>query len=97
MFALLLWLPAVSGAAERRVDLATLKGVINPVAAEFLTKAVDRATTDGSEALIIQLDTPGGLDTSMREIVVKILGADIPVIVYVAPSGGRAASAGVFI
>ncbi len=97
LFALLLCLPAFSGAAERRVDLATLKGVINPVAAEFLTKAVDRATADGSEALIIQLDTPGGLDASMREIVVKILGAEIPVIVYVAPSGGRAASAGVFI
>jgi membrane-bound serine protease (ClpP class) len=65
--------------------------------AEYLTTSITRAEEQGAEAIIIQLDTPGGLDLSMRKIVKKMLGSDVPVVVYVAPAGSRAASAGVFI
>jgi membrane-bound serine protease (ClpP class) len=71
--------------------------VINPVAAEYLHDALSEARTLGASALVIKLDTPGGLDTSMRLIIKDITAAPFPVIVYVSPSGGRAASAGVFI
>jgi membrane-bound serine protease (ClpP class) len=77
--------------------VATYEGVINPVAAEYLHDALQFAETLRAEVLIIQLDTPGGLDTSMRLIIKDISSALVPVVVYVSPSGGRAASAGVFI
>ncbi len=72
-------------------------GIINPATAKFIIESIDQATQEGAQCLIIQLDTPGGLMESMRIIVKKILTANIPIIVYVAPSGARAASAGVFI
>lgn len=75
----------------------TLNGVINPVAAEYVAKSLKTASEAGAEALVIELDTPGGLDTSMRSIVKDIIGSPVPVVVYVAPSGARAASAGAFI
>ncbi len=83
--------------AKREVLVLTYNGIINPVASEFITKAIDKASNEKAEAIVIELDTPGGLDTSMRDIVKKIIGSDTPVVVYVAPSGARAASAGVFI
>jgi membrane-bound serine protease (ClpP class) len=79
------------------VLVATLNGVINPITDNYVAKAVDKAVGDQSNALIIQMDTPGGLDTSMRDIIKKILGAPIPVVVFVSPSGARAASAGLYI
>ncbi len=85
------------GDAGSVVVLAGYDGVINPVSAEYVHDAVISAQENGAEALIIRLDTPGGLDTSMRLIVKDITAAAIPVIVYVAPTSGRAASAGVFI
>ncbi len=72
-------------------------GIINPATSKFIIQSIDQATENGAQCLIIQLDTPGGLMESMRVIVKKILTSSIPVIVYVSPSGGRAASAGVFI
>ena len=90
--------PAVSArAAEPHVLVATLNGVINPITDNYISDAVDKAIADGSNALIIQMDTPGGLDTSMRNIIKKMLGARIPVVIFVAPSGARAASAGMYI
>jgi len=83
--------------AESFVLLATYDGVINPVAAEYLHDALDSAQESKAQALIIRLNTPGGLDTSMRLIIKDITGATVPVVVYVSPSSGRAASAGVFI
>ncbi len=83
--------------AESFVMLATYDGIINPVSAEYLHDALVTAQENGAHALIIRLNTPGGLDTSMRLIIKDITGAAIPVIVYVSPSSGRAASAGVFI
>lgn len=75
----------------------TVDGVINPVASEFITKSIRNAAKRNVEALVIELDTPGGLDTSMRSIVKEIVGSDVSVVVFVSPSGARAASAGVFI
>ncbi|NOZ25729.1 MAG: nodulation protein NfeD [Nitrospirae bacterium] len=80
-----------------QVMVVTVQGVINPVTAEFIGKSIDEANESGMEALVIELDTPGGLDTSMRSIVKAINLSEVPVVVYVAPSGARAASAGVFI
>jgi len=91
-----LWLVSASGAGSH-VVVATYEGVINPVAAEYLHDALAFAESSHAQALILKLDTPGGLDTSMRLIIKDMTGASIPVVAYVAPSGGRAASAGVFI
>jgi membrane-bound serine protease (ClpP class) len=88
---------AVPAWAEAPLLVATYEGVINPVTAEYLHDALAHAEAAGARALIVQLDTPGGLDTSMRVIIKDFTGAKIPVAVYVAPSGGRAASAGVFL
>jgi len=83
--------------AEPVAVIATYEGVINPVAAEYLHDAILFAELNHAEVLVIQLDTPGGLDTSMRLIIKDIQTASVPVVVYVSPSGGRSASAGVFI
>lgn len=72
-------------------------GVINPVASEYVDKGLEKARALGAQALVLQLDTPGGLDKSMRLIIKSMLASPIPVVVYVAPAGSRAASAGVFI
>ena len=74
-----------------------LEGTINPGTAQFVTKGLKRAESSDQSLVIIRLDTPGGLDTSMRSIVKAILNSSIPVVVYVAPRGARAASAGVMI
>ena len=93
-------LPAQSSAqadSPGEVVVATYEGVINPVAAEYLHDAIATAQDRKAHVLVIRLDTPGGLDTSMRLIIKDITSAPIPVVVYVSPSGGRAASAGVFL
>ncbi len=71
-----------------------IQGVINPPIAGFIKEAIESTEAKKGEALLILLDTPGGLDTSMREIVKAIMESEVPIIVYVAPSGARAASAG---
>ncbi|MFH0799269.1 MAG: nodulation protein NfeD [Pseudomonadota bacterium] len=71
--------------------------IINPVTSEYITTSIERAERDGALCLIIELDTPGGLLTSTRTIVKGIMNARVPVVVYVAPKGARAGSAGVFI
>jgi membrane-bound serine protease (ClpP class) len=98
IFLILLYSPSVPSEEQKRdVMVITINGVINPVAAEYIGKSIKRANEKKVEALIIELDTPGGLDTSMRSIVKDIIGSEVPVIVFVSPSGSRAASAGVFI
>ncbi|MDQ4144949.1 MAG: nodulation protein NfeD [Actinomycetota bacterium] len=79
------------------LDLIEVTGVIDPVTEEYLTDRLAGAESDGVEAAVIQLDTPGGLDISMRAIVQDILASDVPVVVWVSPRGARAASAGTFI
>ena len=93
-----LFLSAAFPAVQKgKVLVITVDGVINPVSAEFIEKNIDRASAMNAAALVIELDTPGGLDTSMRSIVKGIISSRVPVIVYVSPSGARDASAGVFI
>jgi membrane-bound serine protease (ClpP class) len=72
----------------------TVNEIIHRISAKYVTDGIDRADREGAELVLIQLQTPGGLDTSMREIIEKILNSKTPVVVYVAPSGARAASAG---
>jgi membrane-bound serine protease (ClpP class) len=86
-----------TGQTAGPVVVATYEGVINPVAAEYLHDAMSFAEAKHAQAVILRLDTPGGLDTSMRLMIKDVTGSAIPVVVYVAPSGGRAASAGVFL
>jgi len=88
---------AFSEKTIKEVMVITVNGVINPVAAEYIGKNIQKAHEKHAEAVIIELDTPGGLDTSMRDIVKDINGSTVPVVVFVSPSGSRAASAGVFI
>ncbi|MBK8230139.1 MAG: hypothetical protein IPK72_06045 [Candidatus Eisenbacteria bacterium] len=88
----------VSGAwAGSTVYRVRLDEAIGPASIDFAVRAIARAERDRAEAVVIELDTPGGLDASMRVLVKAILAADVPVVVYVAPAGARAASAGVFI
>lgn len=79
------------------VLIAELADAIAPPTAGFLIGAIERAEARGAACLVIQLDTPGGLDVAMRDVVKRILSSSVPVVVYVAPSGARAASAGLFI
>jgi len=79
------------------IYLLQLNGIINPITSQYVVGGIEDAEKEEAECLILQLDTPGGLDTSMRDIIRKMLNSTIPIIVYVSPPGGRAASAGVFI
>ena len=79
------------------INLIVVDATINPAVADFIRESIDHASKDGALALIIQLDTPGGLLTSTKTIVKNLLDAPLPVIVYVAPGGSGAISAGVFI
>ncbi len=83
--------------SDAEIIVIKAAGVVNPVMSEFISKSIDEAVNEKADLLVIELDTPGGLDTSMRTIVKKIIASEIPIAVYVSPSGARAASAGVFI
>lgn len=100
---LVLWLwlawaipPSISWAAGE-IEVLAVDDVINPIIAEYLTTGIQKAVQEQAELLIIQLDTPGGLDRSMRIIIKEMLSSPVPIVVYVSPSGSRAASAGAFI
>ncbi len=84
-------------AAQPLVEKFLLDDTIQPVSADELARAIARANADGAQALLIEMDTPGGLVDSMRSMAGAILGSRVPVIVYVAPSGARAGSAGFFL
>ncbi|MFH1639000.1 MAG: nodulation protein NfeD [Chloroflexota bacterium] len=79
------------------IDVLRVSGTVNPVMVDYIRRGIKQAENDNAIACIIQLDTPGGLDTSMRDIVKDIVSAAVPIVVYVSPSGARAASAGTFI
>jgi membrane-bound serine protease (ClpP class) len=89
--------PASAQPDDQIVDVIELEGVIDPSAADYLRSRLAAAQDDGVHAAILKLDTPGGLDVSMRAIIQDILDLDTPVVVWVAPPGARAASAGTFI
>src|SRR5207244_3961903 len=79
------------------VLVAHLDGVVNPLAAQYVHRAVSAANEQRAALLVLTIDTPGGLDSSMRQMVQDLLNSSVPSVAYVAPSGARAASAGVFV
>ncbi len=85
------------GAPADAIHILTTDSVVGPVMERYLDRGIDAAEDEDAEAVVIRLDTPGGLITSMNDIVKRILSAEVPVIVYVSPPGGKAASAGTFI
>lgn len=95
--AVMLLLGGVVGADALHLNLVQVQDTINPGVEDFLRYAIERSEEEGAECLIIHLDTPGGLMTSTRGIVQAILNSEVPVVVYVSPSGAQAASAGVFV
>ena len=93
-----LWPPAVAAQEpDRVVDVVELEGVIDPTTSDYLRGRLAAAQDDGVHAVVVRLDTPGGLDVSMRAMVKEILDSDVPVVVWIAPRGARAASAGTFL
>ena len=100
-FSILLFLcfPVAVSAADKPGEIYVLKidDAISPGVADFIQTEIQRANDENAVCLILELDTPGGLAESMRTIVKAILASRVPVVVYVAPSGARAASAGVMI
>ncbi|MFA5863218.1 MAG: nodulation protein NfeD [Phycisphaerae bacterium] len=86
-----------SAVGQRKVEVLKARGMIGPTLADYLVKNIDDANSNLYEAIIIELDTPGGLDDSMRQIIESILKSEVPVITFVSPEGARAASAGTFI
>ncbi len=92
--ALILW-PAAYGRAQ--IAKVSIDGAIDPVTAEFIVRSIKRAEAEHAQFLLIQLQTPGGFGSSMEEIITGMLNSRVPVVVYVAPSGAKAASAGFFV
>ncbi len=93
----LISLAALAGFSYASILKITVNAPIHPVTSEYIVKSIQKAETQNAQLLIMKLNTPGGLDTSMREIIEKILNSKVPVVTYVSPSGARAASAGFFI
>ena len=97
LFALALLLPVHAAAATPHVERADLVGDINTIMAAYMEGAVSRAEADHADALLVVINTPGGISTSMDDIITGLLNSKVPVIAYVYPSGARAASAGLFV
>lgn len=84
-------------ALASQVMIVRVEDAISPASARYMVQSIERAQREGAECLVIELDTPGGLDQSMRQVIKAIMASVVPVVVYVGPAGSRAASAGAFI
>ncbi|MDO8904650.1 MAG: nodulation protein NfeD [Hydrogenophaga sp.] len=99
LFAFLLGLAVVASVPARAaiVPVLTVDGAIGPASADYVVRGIAQAASDGAPLLVLQMDTPGGLDLSMRHIIQAIMASSVPVVTYVTPAGARAASAGTYI
>ena len=93
----LLWLVATPGFSQDRAWLIDIKGAIGPATADHMVRGLETAEAAGAILVVLRIDTPGGLDTAMRQMIKAILASSIPVVGYVAPGGARAASAGTYL
>src|SRR5712664_356565 len=89
--------PVLAWAPGPPVVLLTINGAIGPAIADYVHGGIEQAGKEGAQLVVLQMDTPGGLDTSMRAIIKDILASSVPVAAFVAPGGARAASAGTYI
>ena len=89
--------PVAAESQSPAVEAVSLKGVVDPFSSSYVARAIKGAARDHAAAVLLSIDTPGGLDSSMRRVVRAILASRVPVICYTAPAGARAASAGTFI
>ena len=88
---------AIGAATAQKVVAVDIVGIVHPITVEIVGRAIQQATEENAAFLLVRINTPGGLADSMREIMQEIVGSPVPVVTYVTPSGGRAASAGFFI
>ena len=89
--------PSLAQDAQPRVHLLKIDGTITPVMAQYVDRGIDKAARDNAAAVVLEIDTPGGLSSAMDDIINDILASEVPVVAYVSPQGARAASAGVYI